>query len=125
MEKAGADVVQEFKASQSYINFYANYYGTGFDDCLKQVASAFPELDLPRITIEESVPTTPTSNTVTDEGDDSIDLGLPPKGDGIILAQPTANPLVPASNLSIDLLDIENPPAKDKEDGISTDALAA
>ena len=99
--------------------------GIEFDDCLKQVASAFPELDLPRITIEESVPTTPTSDTVTDEGDDSIDLGLPPKGDGIILAQPAANPLVPASNSSIELLDVEDPPAQDKEDGISTDASAA
>ena len=35
---AGADAVQKFKTSQSFIDSYANYYGTGFDDCLKQVA---------------------------------------------------------------------------------------
>ena len=125
MEKARADAVQEFKASQSYIDYCANYYGTGFDDYLKQVTSAFLELDLSGITMEDSVPTTPTGNTVTDEGDNSIDLGLPPKGDDVVLAQAAANPPVPASNLSIKLLDVENPLAKDREDKISTDAPAA
>ena len=45
----GADAVQKFKTSQSFIDSCADYYGTGFDDCLKQVASAclgFLELDL-------------------------------------------------------------------------------
>ena len=125
VEKAGADAVQEFKVSQSYIDSCADYYGTGFNDCLKQVATAFPELDLSRITIEDSVPTTPVSDTVTDEGDNSIDFGLPPKGDGVILAQPAANPPILAFNPSIELLDVENPLAKDKVDGISTDARAA
>ena len=118
VEKAGADAVQEFKASQSYINSYADYYGIGFDDYLKQVASAFPELDLSGITMEESVPTTPASDTIANEGDD-------PKDDSVVLAQPAANPLVPASNPLIELLDIENPPTQDKEDNISTDAPAA
>ena len=68
--------------------------------------------------MEESVPTTPAGNTIADEGDD-------PKDDSIILAQPATNPLVPTSNTSIKLLDVENPPAPDKEDGISTDALVA
>ena len=125
VEKAEADAVQEFKAWQSYIDSCADYYGTGFDDCLKQVASAFLELDLSGITMEDSVPTTPASDTVADEGDNSIDLGLPSKGDGVVLAQPAANPPVPASNPSIELLDVENPPAQDKKDGISTDAPAA
>ena len=35
VEKVGADAVQKFKASQSYVDSCANYYGTGFDDCLK------------------------------------------------------------------------------------------
>ena len=125
VEKAGADAVQEFKASQSYIDSCANYYGTRFDDYLKQVASAFLELDLSGITMEESVPTTPAGNTVVDEGDDSIDLGLPLKGDDIMLAQLITNPPVPASKSSIELLDVENPPAKDKEDGISTNVPTA
>ena len=74
--------------------------------------------------MEDSVPTTPAGDTITDEGDDSIELGLPPK-DGVVLPQPIANPLVPTSNSSIELLDVEDPPAQDKEDGISTDASAA
>ena len=118
MEKEGADVVQEFKVSQSYIDSCVDYYGTGFDDYLKQVASAFPGLDLSGITMEESVPTTPARDTIANEGDD-------PKDDSVVLAQPAANPHAPTSNPSIELLDVENPPTQDKEDGISTDALAA
>ena len=118
VKKAQANAIQEFKALQSYIDSCVDYYGTGFDDCLKQVPSAFPELDLSRITMEESVPTTPAGNTVADEGDN-------PKDDSVVLAQPAANPHVPTSNPSIELLDVENPPTQDKEDGISTDALAA
>ena len=34
-EKAKADVVVDFKDSQSFIDAYAVYYGEGFDDCLK------------------------------------------------------------------------------------------
>ena len=68
--------------------------------------------------MEESVPTTPAGNTVADEGDN-------PKDDSIVLAQPAANSPIPSSNPSIELLDVENPPTQDKEDGISTDALAA
>ena len=40
------DAVQKFKTLQSFIDSCADNYGIGFDDCLKQVASAFPELDL-------------------------------------------------------------------------------
>ena len=125
VKKAQANAIQEFKALQSYIDSCANYYGTEFDDCLKKVASAFLELDRSGITMEESVPTTPTGVTIADKGDNSIDLGLPPKDNGVVLAQPAANPPVPASNPSIELLDVENPPAKDKEDEISTDVPAA
>ena len=125
VKKAQANAIQEFKALQSYIDSCANYYGIGFDDCLKKVASAFLELDRSGITMEESVPTTPTGVTIADKGDNSIDLGLPPKDNGVVLAQPAANPPVPASNPSIELLDVENPPAKDKEDEISTDVPTA
>ena len=125
VEKAGADSVQEFKASQSYIDSCANYYSTGFEDCLKQVASTFTKLDLSGITMEDSMPTTPAGDTVVDEGDNPMELGLPPKDGGDALAQPATNPPVPASNPSIKLLDVENPPVQDKGDGISTDAPAA
>ena len=35
-ETAGADAIQKFKASQSFIGSCADYYGTGFDDCLRK-----------------------------------------------------------------------------------------
>ena len=53
VQTAGADAVQDFKASQLFIDSCAEYYGIGFDDCLKQVASAFPGLDLSGITMDD------------------------------------------------------------------------
>ena len=49
--------------------------------------------------MEESMSTTPTGDTIAGESDD-------PKNDNVVLAQPTANPPVPASNPSIELLDV-------------------
>ena len=72
VEMVGTDAVQEFKASQSFIDSYADYYGTGFDDCLKQVASVFPELDLFGITMDE-------------EGDGSPKSNPPPKDDSVVI----------------------------------------
>ena len=68
--------------------------------------------------MEESVPSTPAGDTVAYDGDDL-------KDDSVVLAQLAANPPVLSSNLSVELLDVENPLAQDKEDRISTDALAA
>ena len=86
MQTAGADAVRDFKASQSFIDSCAGYYGTSFDDCLKQVASAFPELDLSGITM--------------DDGDDGPSHSAPTlEADGVvILAQPVANPPTPVSS---------------------------
>ena len=84
VQTAGADAVRDFKASHSFIDSCAGYYGTGFDDCLKQIASAFPGLDLSGITM--------------DDGDDGPShSAATPEADGvIILAQPAANPPTPA-----------------------------
>ena len=68
----GTDTVWEFKASQSFIDSCAEYYGTGFDDCLKQVASVFPELDLSGITMD-------------DEGDSSPESNPPPNDNGVVV----------------------------------------
>ena len=35
VEQAGADAVQKFKESDSFVDSCGGYYGTGFDDCLK------------------------------------------------------------------------------------------
>ena len=69
VETAGADAVQKFKTSQSFIDSCADYYGTGFDDCLKQVVSAFLELDLSGISMDAPEPVTPARNFVTDDDD--------------------------------------------------------
>ena len=34
LQTAGADTIKDFKASQSFIDSCAGYYGIGFDDCL-------------------------------------------------------------------------------------------
>ena len=108
VQTAGADVVQDFKATQSFIGSCAEYYGTGFDDYLKQVASAFPELDLSGITM--------------DDGDDgSFEPNLTPEAnDVVVLAQPAANPPTPASNTLAVIVDVENQQA----DGKPADAPA-
>ena len=68
-ETVGTDVVQKFKTSQSFIDSYADYYSTGFDDCLKQVASAFPELDLSGISMDASELVTPARDIATEDDD--------------------------------------------------------
>ena len=66
-ETAGADAIQKFKALQSFIDSCADYYGTSFDDCLKQVASAFSELNLSRISMDTPEPVKPTKDVAIDE----------------------------------------------------------
>ena len=95
-QTAGADAVRDFKATQSFIDSCAEYYGTGFDDCLKQVASAFPKLDLFGITM--------------DDGDDGSSQPNPtPESNGVVvLAQPAANLPTPASNTPAVFTDVDN-----------------
>ena len=72
VQMAGTNAVRDFKALQLFIDSYAEYYGTGFDNCLKQVASAFPELDLSGITM--------------DDGDDgSLEPNLTPEDDNVVV----------------------------------------
>ena len=115
MEKARADTITEFKASQSFIDSCVEHYGTGFEDCLRQVASSFLDLDLSGITMNDPIPLTPVGDAIVGESGDSIELDLPPKDGGVVLAQPAANPPVTTSNSSIELLNVENPPAQDKD----------
>ena len=125
VEMAGADAVQEFKTSQSYVDSCADYYGTRFDDCLKQVALAFPELDLSRITMDDLEPTTPVDDVV-DESDGTPETNPPSKADNaVVLVQPAANPpFVSTSNPIVVLVDVENPHSK-KDDRNPINAPAA
>lgn len=94
LQTAGADAIRDFKTSQSFIDSCGQYYGTGFDDCLRQVASAFPDLDLSGITM--------------DDGDDvSLQPEPTPEHDGsVVLAQPAANPT--ASDSPAVIVDVED-----------------
>ena len=103
MEKAKADALVDFKASQSFIDACAVYYGEDFDDYLKQVGSVYLDLDLSKISMDDPVPMTPAgADTVNKETDDSTQLEWDPKDDGVVLAQPTVEglvtPLVPSTN---------------------------
>ena len=102
LQMAGADAIRDFKATQSFIDSCAEYYGTGFDVCLQQVVSAFPELDLSGITM--------------DDGDDGSSLPNPtPEPDGVVvLAQPAANPSTsktPAATLNVEDQQADGNPA--------------
>ena len=52
METAKADAVKEFKESQAFIDSCTEYYGVGFEDCLKQVKSNYPHLDLVKVLMD-------------------------------------------------------------------------
>ena len=97
-ETTGTEAVQKFKTSQSFIDFCADYNGTGFDDCLKQVASAFPKLDLSRISMDAPELVTPARDVATE--DDNVVLKsqpLPLVDSGVVQAQPVVTPPAPDS----------------------------
>ena len=116
VETAGTDAVEKFKTTQSFIDSCADYYGTGFDDCLKQVASAYPELDLSEITMDASVPMTPAGDTAADKDDEPLNMDFLLNDAGVVLAQPAVTTPVESS----DKAQI----AKDKADEVSKDVPA-
>ena len=87
VETARADAITEFKASHLFIDACAVYYGDEFKDCLKQVRSVYPNLDLSKVTMDDPLPTTPTrDDTVSEEIDDSTESERDPKDDSVVLA---------------------------------------
>ena len=85
---AKVDTIAEFKASQPFIDAWAVYYGGGFEDCLKQVRSIYPNLDLFKVTMDDPMQTTPAfGDTVSEETNDSIHTEQDPKDDNVVLAQ--------------------------------------
>ena len=109
VETTGTDAVQNFKTSQSFIDSCADYYGTGFDDCLK--------LDLSGISMDA-----PARNVIVDD-DDGIPKSHPsPKVDGgVILAQPAITPHAPVSKTPVLTVNANNTQFKDS--GTPADAL--
>ena len=98
VETVGADAVQKFKTSQSFIDSCADYYSASFDDCLKQVVSAFPELDLSGISMDAPEPVMPARDVAIKDDDIVLESQPLPLVDGsVILAQPVVNPPAPVS----------------------------
>ena len=65
----------EFRISQPFFDVCGIYYGEGFEDCLKQVRAAHPNLNLSQITINTTVPPTfKGEDTVNDETVESIHM---------------------------------------------------
>ena len=96
VETAGTDAIQKFKTSQSFIDTCADYYGTGFNDCLKQVAPAFPELDLSGISMDAPEPVMPARDVATEDDDVVLEFQPSPMVDGgVVLAQPAITPQAP------------------------------
>ena len=97
-ETTGTDAIQKFKTSQSFIDSYVDYYGIGFDDCLKQVALTFPELDLSRISMDAPEPIMPARGVATEDDDVILESQLSPMVDGgVVLAQTAITPPAPIS----------------------------
>ena len=116
VETAGTDAVEKFKTTQSFIDSCSDYYGTGFDDCLKQVASVYPELDLSGITMDASVPMTPAGDTAAEKDDEPLNMDFLLNDAGVVLAQPAiTTPAETSDKAQI---------AKEKADGVSKDVPA-
>ena len=108
--------MKEFKTSQPFIDSCAFYYVDGFEDCLKQVKSVYPHLDLSKVTMDDPLPSTPAGNTIFEETDDSTESKPNPKDDGVVLAQLAANPLVTPLVPSTEPLNVEGFLAQDVQD---------
>ena len=109
VETARIDVVQKFKISQSFINSCADYYGTSFDDCLKQVASAFPEMDLSGISMNTPELVTPARDIATEDDDVVLESQPSPVvNGGVVLAQPAITRLTPVSKTPELTIDVDD-----------------
>ena len=108
VETTGIDAVQKFKAMQSFIDSCTDYYGTGFNNCLKQVASTFLELDLFGISMDAPELVTPARTIVTDDDDGVLESQPSPKVDGgVVLAQPAITPPAPVSKTPMLTIDAD------------------
>lgn len=72
MVKAKIDVVAEFRTSQPFLDECGVFYGNRFDDCLKQVASVYSDLDLSQVIVDDTVLLTlGVADDVSEETNDS------------------------------------------------------
>ena len=71
VEMTKANAVKEFNDLQAFIDSFTEYYGVGFEDCLKQVKSNYLDLDLAMVSMDAPLPTTPAGDVVPEETNDS------------------------------------------------------
>ena len=117
-ERARVDAVAEFCISQPFFDPCGIYYGEGFEDCLKQVRAAHPNLNLSQITIDTIVPPTfEGEDTVSDETVDSIHtIKEEVETNDVVIAQPAPGGPdgLPTENpTTTNGLPIVNPPVPD------------
>ena len=75
IKKAKVDIVAVFRTSQPYFDECGVYYGDGFDDCLKQVAAFYLDLDLSQVVLDDTISSTHEgTDTVSNETDDSVHI---------------------------------------------------
>ena len=79
----------------------AVYNGDKFKDCLKQVKSIYPHLDLSKVTMDDPLPLTLADDTIFEETYNSTQSERDPNDDGVVLAQPSmekpVTPLIPSN----------------------------
>ena len=122
VEAARVDAIIEFTVSQPFISAYTIYYGDGIEDCLKHVKFVYLYLDLSKVTMDDSLPSTLAGDIVFEETDDFTELERDPKNDGVIFAQhaveKTVTPSIPSTEAP---QDVENLPTQDAQDPPSKD----
>ena len=114
VETARADAVNEYKASQPFVDFCGGYYGEGFEHCLKQVKSLYLHLDLSKVNMDKPLPLTPAGDTIQEEIDDSTEPN--PKDGSVVLAQRATDAPVTSLVPFTELVNVEDLVVGEKTD---------
>ncbi|KAK9993909.1 hypothetical protein SO802_023612 [Lithocarpus litseifolius] len=123
VETTKADAVAEFKTSQTFVDSSAEYYGEGFEDCLKQIKSLHPYLDLSKVSMDDPLPSTPVGKTVLVDDDDLSESRMHPNDDGVVLSQPAQDRSVAPIILSADPPSFEGFPAGEVQNPLKDDEV--
>ena len=123
VEMARVDAGYEYKASYPFIDFCGGYYGEGFEDCLKQVKSLYPHLDLSEVNMDEPLPSTPAGDTIQEETDDFMEPN--PKDGSVVLTQPAIDAPITSLVLFTEPVNVEDLVVGEKTDKNSPNPLAS
>ena len=107
VDKTKVDVVAEFQVLQPFFDACGTYYGYRFDDCLKQVQSVYPDLDLSQIIIDDTTLPTPreddADSSKTNDSAHTVEWEV--KDDDMIITQPAPKgPIAPIVSSTVDPL---------------------